>query len=293
MPPIYFDLIWNSSINAVALEQNGRYFIGIHTGTLFMLWTLIGRILSDASLFPEIGDPGQESGQLKPLEDYYPDAQEMLQVLSVMMPKNPIRASYACFLQDQATLFLIGHELAHVTLGHVAYLAKKGQGATREVGISGPQDENAILERQGIELDADGRSIMARIDSLRITYQNPDTSPIPWAPAAESPGRLIHDWAVSLGILFRIFGDERFSAASLAQSSYPPPLLRRIMCNSTALDTIVRFWSPELENIGRESLLTAQADTDRAFDTLLGISLPRTPYEGGGCLRFAPSFEKD
>src|SRR5688572_10953116 len=51
LPAIYFDFILNSSINAVAFKAAGRYFIGINTGTVFMLRSVIGRILSDARLF--------------------------------------------------------------------------------------------------------------------------------------------------------------------------------------------------------------------------------------------------
>jgi hypothetical protein len=244
-----------------------------------MLRSVIGRMLADGRLFPEIGDASKEASDLKPLEDYYPDAEEMLRSLAVMTPKDPLRRAYAWFLQDQAEMFFVGHELAHITQGHVAYLAKKGHGATSEVGLAAGRDERAILQRQGIELDADGRSIVSRIDSLRITYQNPATPALPWAPEAKGPGQMIQDWATSMNILFRIFGDERFSMAGLAQTSYPPLFLRRMMCNMAALANVVQIWDLELKKTAYESLLAARAETDGAFDAILGaesVEMPMT-----------------
>ncbi len=61
LPPIHFDFILNPTINAVAFRASNRYFIGINTGTLFMLRMVISRMLSDPRAFPSIGDPSRKS----------------------------------------------------------------------------------------------------------------------------------------------------------------------------------------------------------------------------------------
>src|SRR5580658_3170137 len=47
LPPIHVDFIRNRTINALAFKANDRYFIGLNTGTVFMLRWLINRMLSD------------------------------------------------------------------------------------------------------------------------------------------------------------------------------------------------------------------------------------------------------
>lgn len=277
LPPIYFDFIKNSSINAVAFKAGGRYFIGINTGTLYMLRSVIGRILSDARLFRRIGDPDKESNDLEPLSDYSVDADELLKKMPLMTPRDPIRANYAYFLQDQAIMFLIGHEIAHITRGHVDYLANNRHIVTKEIEKDAIGDHKEIIERQAIEMDADGRSIYSRIDSLRITFEDPATPPLPWAPNAQGPGQLLQDWAVSLNIVFHLFGERSFTLSDLSKTHHPPLLLRQLLCNMKATTDIVRTWDQRLESTTLNSLSAAQQETREAFVTLLGLTLVPAP----------------
>src|SRR5262249_20954907 len=47
LPAIHFDFIHNSEVNALTFKAKDRYFIGITTGTLYMLRMIIGRMLCD------------------------------------------------------------------------------------------------------------------------------------------------------------------------------------------------------------------------------------------------------
>jgi len=279
LPAIYFDFILNSSINAVAFKAAGRYFIGINTGTVFMLRSIIGRVLSDARLFRRIGNPDKESNDLEPLLDYSADADGLLKKMPLMTPLDPVRASYAWFLEDQAIMFLVGHEIAHITRGHVDYLANNRHIITKEVDENATRDPKEIILRQAIEIDADGRSISSRIHSLRITFENPATTPLPWAPNAQGPGQIIQDWAVSLNVLFNLFGNRRFTFSEFKEANHPPLQLRQALCNAKAATDIVRTWDKRLESTALNSLNDAQKETNEAFATLLGFSLMSAPED--------------
>jgi hypothetical protein len=63
-------------------------------------------------------------------------------------------------------MFLIGHEIAHITLGHVDYIASKtGSGFVPELGWDLPTEEGK-LERQAMEVQADYRSVVSAIKRL-------------------------------------------------------------------------------------------------------------------------------
>ena len=271
LPEIHLDFILNGKINAVAFRSKERYFIGLHTGTLFMLRSVIGRTLSDSRLFQRVGDPKAERSDLGPFTDYVPNGEVMYKREALFTPNDRIRRAYAEFLQDQAILFLVGHELTHITHGHVDYLrAKRGQVATVELGWSEKRNPEERLERQCLEADADRRSIFSRIDSLRVTFDKPNPPAVPWRPTLEHPTEMILDWAVSVNILFRLFGDVRFSRTDLADSVYPPLPLRRMMCEAAAFWAVGRIWGPEFNRFAGQALQTARNEAELTFATMLG-----------------------
>jgi hypothetical protein len=61
LPNIYFDFVFNGRPNAFATKQNGEYFIGVTTGTVFFSSFLFSRILSHRETFPDIGRPQSHS----------------------------------------------------------------------------------------------------------------------------------------------------------------------------------------------------------------------------------------
>ena len=201
-----------------------------------MLQLVFSRMLSDAGLFPNIGDPNRESHDLPPLKGYVPDAQRMSDVgIRPNRPTTAPRAAYECVLFHEAVLFLLGHEIAHITRGHVDYLASKsGASLISEMEFNG-DDEEAIIERQAIEADADRRSVWSSVASIELTLATPNLRRPPWLPSGQRGlSDLIFDWAFPMNSLFRLFGDKRFNPADLETNAYPPLPLRRMMATSTA-----------------------------------------------------------
>ena len=278
LPQIYFDFIYNPKINAFATRDTDRYFIGITTGALFMLRAVIGRMLSDPRVFQFVGDPLAESSALQPISDYSTNADAMLKINADAMlkngrplsPRDPIRVSYADFLQDQAIMFLIGHELTHITHGHVDFLMSKHDiKFTSELEWFGRGAGHQAIERQALEQDADRRSIISRIDSLRVTSENPNNTKPPWASEGVIPAQLIRDWSVSLNILFRLFGDTRFSRVDINESNHPPFPLRQVMCEAAADWAITNQWDPSLSQAAQQALSFGRLETERAFSIIL------------------------
>lgn len=271
LPDIHFDFILNGHINALAFKTSGRYFVGFNTGTVYMLRHVIGRMLSDARLFGHIGDPTAERNDLRPLVDYAPDADLMHAQEDLLTPRDPVRGAFADFVQDQAIMFLVGHELVHIVHGHVDYLnVKRQQRVTAELGAFEGWSNEERLERQALEQDADRRSIFSRIDSLRFTFENPKRKAVPWRPDTKHPVELLVDWALSVHVLFRLFGDIRFSLTRLADTPYPPLPLRRVMCEAAAFWAVGSIFGSEWQPQAREALQRARNETELAFSVLLG-----------------------
>src|ERR1700726_4275939 len=88
LPPIYFDFVLHPEVNAFATREQGRYFIGVHTGLVFLLRLLIGRMLFDGALFPWIGNPSEERTDLPPITFYVPHADQMWASEELSTPRN-------------------------------------------------------------------------------------------------------------------------------------------------------------------------------------------------------------
>jgi hypothetical protein len=234
LPPIHFDFIHNQSINAFAFKAEGRYFIAFNTGTRYMLELIFFRMLSDAGLFDFVYSPAGEDSTLPPLK-YTLRAEDMYQAgILPVPPKTEERRSYADMLLHHAFMFLIGHELAHITFGHVDYvLSKTGSGFIPELGWDLPNQE-AKLERQAMEAAADMRSILSAIESARLLHKSPTPDKPAWIDKRRSLWDLVFDCSFAINTACRIFGDAAVEELDLPESSYPPWPLRRLMMELAA-----------------------------------------------------------
>jgi hypothetical protein len=162
----------------------------------------------------------------------------------------------------------------------VDYLrAKRRQEITAELRQFENRSQEERIERQCMESDADRRSIISRIDSLRLTFDSPDRPTVPWRPSVERSVEMIFDWAISINILFRLFGDVRFSRSDLVDSAYPPLPVRLMMCDGAALRMATTIWGAEVEASVREALEMAYIETQAAFATVLGVQFAPPGFE--------------
>ena len=162
----------------MGFKDEGRYFIGVTTGLRFMVNFVFFRMLSDARMFSNIGNSAVEQSSFPPLSDYTTDAEEMSQKgVHTGPPKDAVRFAYAVDLLTSAMFFVIGHELAHITRGHVDYLnSQTGTPIISECNEPNKEvlgaawnlpTEQEKAERQAIEMDADKRSVLSSIASVK------------------------------------------------------------------------------------------------------------------------------
>ena len=188
-------------------------------------------------------------------------------------PRTDPRWSYSCELIRKAILFLLGHEIAHISRGHVDYLeSKTGTPLIAEMGWN-QADQEGLIERQTLEADADLRSVISRIASLKLTHTTPNLDQPPWTDSPRAPGHLLFDWAFSMNSLFRLFGDNRFNASDLTVANYPPLPLRRTMATVAALTGVIEGWDPALKDVAGKALRLAIDCTELAFAAILGDGL--------------------
>jgi hypothetical protein len=268
-------------VNAFAWKDEGRYFIGMTSGLQFMLNFLFFRMLSDGRMFSTIGDPAVEQSSFPPLNDYTTDAQEMAQKrVHTGPPKDAVRFAYAVDLLTSAMFFVVGHELAHITRGHVDYLnSQSGTPIISECnepnkGVLGagwnlPTDQQKA-ERQAIEMDADQRSVRSSMASLKNKLESPETARVSGRHTIEC---LVYDWSVAMNTFFRLFGDLRATQSIVELGYYPPTPLRRFMAVKLAHAAVVTAWkAPIAAKDSIRLLRDAALYTEMMFEILTGQS---------------------
>ena len=273
LPSIYFDFVHHPEVNAFATREQGRYFIGVHTGLVFLFRLLIGRMLSDRALFPWIGDVSEERTDLPRIDFYVPHADQMWASEELVTPQNEVRRQYAIFIEDRALMFFVGHEIAHISQGHVDYWQHE-----RGVAVySERSDDGAtLIERQSLELDADRRSVMTSVNSLRDMQASPEFKGLPWIEGPRDTASLFRDWAVVIAIVFRLVGDQRVSDVNLRRS-HPPLLSRRLYAQGVGQYGVDLFWPATEREAARSSIREGTREVSRAFATIIGNALEELP----------------
>jgi hypothetical protein len=279
LPPIYFDFIYSPKVNAVAFKDEGRYFIGVTTGMQFMVEFVFFRMLSDSRMFSTIGNPAVEQSSFPPLNDYTTDAQEMARKgVHTGRPNDDVRFSYAVDLLTSAMFFVIGHELAHVTRGHLDYLnsqtgtpiiSEYNEPEKEVLGVAwNLPTEQEKAERQAIEMDADKRSVLSSVASLKNKLESPEIARVSGRHTMEC---LLYDWSVAINVFFRLFGDLRATGSLVELGYYPPTPLRRFMAVKLAHAAVMTAWKAPIEAKDAIRLLRdAAAYTEMMFQILTG-----------------------
>ncbi len=262
--PIHFDFVNSGEINAWATRVEDKYFIGLTAGAMSMLHLILDRMLAHPLLFPTIGEPDAEDPNLPSVPWHIPNAERLFNAgVRPILPKSRARCLYANHLADQAILFLVGHEVPHITRGHVDYLQyTTGSAFIAELGWSGTPEGR--LERQALEVDADERSLRARCYSALGTARIAGEKFPPWSIASRHPGEWQFDWGFAVNTLFRLFGDPMFSGVQ----PYPPLPLRRRLAMDSAIHLLTQAWGDKQIKLAREVILWAVLRTEAAFEAV-------------------------
>ena len=238
-------------------KDQGKYFIGITTGLRFMLEFLSFRMLSDARVFQFVGNAAAEQSSFSPIIDYTTDAEQMYRKgVHTGRPKDDVRFRYAIEMITLAMFFVIGHELAHITRGHVDYLNSRigtpiiSECEEPKAEVLGaawnlPTDDEK-LDRQAIEMDADRRSVLSAISSAKNKHDAPESAIV--LNGRNSVKDLLYDWSIAMNTFFRLFGDLRVTQSNVALGHYPPMPLRRFMAMIAAHFGVVHLWKAPISS---------------------------------------------
>jgi hypothetical protein len=271
LPAIYFDFVIQPEVNAFATREDGLYFIGVNTGIAFLLRLLTGRMLSDSSLFPWVGDASVERADLPKIDFYVPHADQMWASEELFTPRDPVRRLYIEHLADRALMFFVGHEITHILHGHVGYLQdKRGLRVYSELPELNYEQELA-LERQALELDADRRSAQTSVDSIRATQRDSAYSGMPWQGDIGDTAAMFREWAVVTALVYRMFGDQIVSDTNLSKS-YPPLLSRWRYAEGIARFGIDQFWPADEREAASSAIDIGRREVLRAFATIIANS---------------------
>jgi hypothetical protein len=284
LPGIHLDFVETPNINAFACKSEGQYLIGITAGSVLMLHLVIDHIMASPKTFPNIGDAASEAENSDPVPWEVLDASELFdRGIRPIGAEDESRVIYGKALADQALMFLLGHEIAHITRGHVDYAASSnGLAFISELSWDGKHSSS--LERQALEADADMRTVGARCHSMYMTAnRNAGVTPA-WSTKPVTAQHFQYDWLFAANVLFRLFGDKRFSKTDLDATMYPPWPIRRRIAMDHAANTLLRHWAEGTKELISETVMGAVKTSEFSF---AAIGAP--PPEGG----FADAFNEE
>lgn len=223
MPPIHFDFINDSAVNAFATRFENEYCIGVNIGTLDLFLRFFLRILAAPEVLRHIGRPELEQTGLPKFTFAEADALAMARVNGpFIVPVDEGRHMYAVLLADRAFLFLLGHELRHIINGHVDFLEAKGEGLLLSEFVPLTARSRSRLIRQHLELNADDGAISGTLALILRALPADPTQRTQFA------GSSFFSWSFATYALFRLFGDQPFNWASVLDSYYPPVRYRQL-----------------------------------------------------------------
>jgi len=269
LPSIQFDFINSNAINGIACKSNDEYFIGITGGTVTLLQLIMHRMLADPTLFTNVGDPTKEEANPPHIKEFTPNALELSGTgTKVSIPKDKVRWSYSCNLINWAALFLVGHEIAHISCGHVDYFdSNNGTPFLAELGWNAAKAIKP-MERQAMEGQADQYSFAGL---LGIAFEKSSTnSNASTRDQLANLFRRVFEYSFSANVLFRLFGDERFVGSDLAADSYPPIGLRRRIIYGGGCDLARRNLTSDRQDIVQRALEAGMFAVEHAFATVVG-----------------------
>ncbi|MDQ2730656.1 MAG: hypothetical protein M3Y56_03270 [Armatimonadota bacterium] len=152
-------MINSSQLNAIAVRQESRDFIGILKGTVELV----------QSLFYMLNEPSAIAWSVLPRDTTHLGA-------SVVPPSNPSNDRIARIQIKFAFEFLIAHELAHVRNGHLQLGSIGHSGQIAELGADETKapGSKAILQNQALEMDADVFAVTQGLHNINVALQELD-----------------------------------------------------------------------------------------------------------------------
>ncbi|WP_342552329.1 hypothetical protein [Paenibacillus sp. FSL R7-0652] len=214
--PLDFSYKQNFTINGSVQLYDERAIIRINEGVLLKLYKTFYSILSIDNLIDTLSETDDGSLHIKNIytfNDTFPEYE-----YTFLLPINKERKIIAEIMAMFAIKFVILHEIAHHFDGHVLYMKTYFNDET--LNIVRKANEERILDKQTLEMDADAFAISQLIDEM-IDFINNDTL---YSNHIKNPSNFCFILFISIHILFLILNDEY----ELKNSTYSPELVRSL-----------------------------------------------------------------
>jgi hypothetical protein len=270
MPDIHFDYIDSLELNACAFSAEGRGFIGINAGTVALIYILFRRMLADPNILPSIGNVHTELSDPPLFNALQLGADHSAFLHASIIPKDPVRQSYAHLLAELALDFLFAHEYGHISNGHVYFNSDTtGQPFIVEIrrGISSGQ---ADLTSQTLEMDADCDAVLQGLEKIFGRIRDIGMIREDWRPFYGDFQTAFFTWAFSFYSLFRLFGSEPINFSEAESASHPPPSIRRMMAYATAYEILIKRGDEKLLADFTKVIGDVIGEVERAFAQISG-----------------------
>ena len=282
LPEPYIDIIDNNEPNAYATKSGNKYFIGITSGAIVLIYDTFFRIMSSKKILTDVGDPSKGMEAKKTLN---PTLTELGQLT---LPKEhhetsaPIDNTRILFAQQLIKMvfeFLIWHEFAHVIFGHVDYVhSVLGSFEIEEIeGEKEPHNWLDALVSQTLEMEADGFATNRGLDILDVLITNPDALTSELRPYLNDWSSAIKMWVFAIYTFFRLFSNQN-NVRGIEKASHPVPAVRSIL----VLATVCTILQPKndaafLERVSK-ICIDAAAAVEGAFEEILQQKLDLTHF---------------
>jgi hypothetical protein len=233
--PIHFDFVRYPYVAAWAFGCKKQYFIGYSEANEFILLFLFSRMLTEPSLFPDIGNRDLEiarNPQIKGLVGQSPNVAPFFHLMATApmpYPRDPVRGALAVYLRTLVADFIVLHELGHILQGHLEYrdrylgcplLADPGRPAN---------DEEKSLVCQSLEMYADHFATWYSLSVLKSQTKNAAIQPEPFSALFRKPSDVLYYWVFSVCVFCRLFGDQTLAGSDLSLDDHPPWRFRQRM----------------------------------------------------------------
>lgn len=265
-------------LNAFAYATPVFDFIGINAGVIFTVLNVFYRILSHPNNFPEVGNASLEIAP----EDEFLMADFLESGGKILLPKCPVRASFASILAQTVMDFLFFHEVTHLRNGHLEF-SRDYLNVICWTEINNEfQNSDFKRFRQTLEMDADCGAIQLTLNeafflkqSLKNSSHKMNQNQLDAMNAAyENQKRATQMVLYSTYIFFRLFDSGEWNYSAQTSETHPHPTVRMCWLGPTLYEIFLHtptlgYDAMESVEDGTQTILAAE----EAFANIRGHAL--------------------
>ncbi|WP_345989298.1 hypothetical protein AAEU33_17650 [Chryseobacterium sp. Chry.R1] len=260
---IYFDIIDNSRVNAVATKYEGSYFIAISKGTIKIFEYYARKFSANPNILSDFGPSNQENNVIKLQNSII--IKDEIYIIEEDPPVSPItkeRRTLAELIFSQSILNIIFHELGHIVNGHIDFLESSKIHYLEEVQTESNKLTSILsLHRQTLEIDADAFSAIETLREMLAIFDSKEDKFKEILPNYRSVFKL---WSFVRQMCWRIM-ENNYIGKGLLEITHPPTSLRSQYTRIANLDLVKGRGGSSLLDDFETSYTLGVSQADNAF----------------------------